>query len=287
MRRHLFLFLTPLLIAAAVSAKEPTVRVNPQRIVKQTEELPSCVFASILNCLGSGSRSLQSVYDHIPGTLGSEKFSFLVRKYGSRDSIVKPGNKNYIAGVGMHDGDILATFNAVLSDYKAPHLKGISAERLGGESSFVYLRRVHQQLSDSLAKKIPVVASVESYVAHEYKDIPGLKWRGGYSHTIVITSIPVQLEPYAKGFAFTFVDSLQGTIEQGYVYTEDAREFQAVRRSGSHFEWISGSPFLLVVLPSLSLAAEREGSGIRTIVTLSYLIGRFSDYRGPRVREND
>jgi hypothetical protein len=230
-----------------------------------------------LNSLAFGSRSFQSVYDHIPGTLASEKLSFVVNKYGSRDSIVKPGNKSYIADVGMYSEDILATFNALLSDYKAPQLKGMYAERLSGETSFAYLRRVHQHLSQSLSKKTPIVASVESYAAYEYKDYPSLKWKGGYSHNILITSVPRELAAYEKGFTFTFVDSLQGTIEQGYVYAEDTREFQAVRRNGPDFEWMSGSPLLLVVLPSLSLGTEREAWNIRTIMTLSYIIGRFSE----------
>ncbi len=271
------LLLIPLLLGTVVSAQQHTVNVNPKRIVKQTKELPSCSFASILNSLAFGSRSFQSVYDHIPGTLASEKLSFVVNKYGSRDSIVKPGNKSYIADVGMYSEDILATFNALLSDYKAPQLKGMYAERLSGETSFAYLRRVHQHLSQSLSKKTPIVASVESYAAYEYKDYPSLKWKGGYSHNILITSVPRELAAYEKGFTFTFVDSLQGTIEQGYVYAEDTREFQAVRRNGPDFEWMSGSPLLLVVLPSLSLGTEREAWNIRTIMTLSYIIGRFSE----------
>jgi hypothetical protein len=269
------LLLIPLFLDTAVCGQDPTVNVNPKRIAKQTEELPSCGFASILNCLAFGSSAFQSVYDRIPGTPAGEKLSFLVNRYGSRDSVVKPGKRNYIAGVGMHSEDILATFNALLSDYEAPPLKGMSADRLGGETSFAYLRRIHQYLSESLLRKIPVVATVESYAAYEYKDNPSLKWKGAYSHSIVITSIPRALAPYEKGFAFRFVDSLHGAIEQGYVYTEDAREFQAVRRTGSGFEWISGSPFLLVILPSLGLATELEPSNNRTIMTLSYIIGRY------------
>lgn len=277
MKRPCLFFVILLSLEHIVFAQERAVEVEPIKIVKQTPSLSSCVFASILNALVFGSQSLQSVYGRIPGRAASDKFSTLVKHYGARDSIVKPASKNYVEGVGMYDEDILATFNALLSDYKAPKLNGISAERLRGETSFSYLRRIHRELAGSLSKKIPVIASVEAYAGHEYKEYPDLKWKGGYSHTILITSVPSVLESYQKGFAFTFVDSLQGAIEQGYVYTEDAREFQAGRQKNSNFEWMSGSPFLLLVLPSLGLATEREESTVRTVITLSYIIGRFSE----------
>jgi hypothetical protein len=267
-----------LLLQNVVCAQEFSVSVEPQRIVKQTEDLRfTCALASILNCFAFGSEPFRAIYERIPGTLTHEKLSFVVSKYGSMDSVVKPGKKAYVADEGMYDEDVLRVFDALLSDYKGPQVNGLSAERLNGETSFDYLRRIHQNLSDSLAKGIPVVASVDSYVAHEYKDIPALKWKGGYSHTMLITGVSRNLAEYAKGFRFTFVDSLKGTIEEGYIYAEDAREFQAVRRKGKDFEWLSGSPFLLTVLPSLSLATEREPSNSRTIMTLGYIIGRFAE----------
>jgi hypothetical protein len=275
-KRPTVLVLFPLLLTTVALAQGPSIKIEPGKIVKQTKDLRfTCGPASILNCLAFGRRSFQSIYGRIPGHLASEKLSYVISKYGSEDSIVKPGNRRFAEDVGMYNEDILATVNALLSDYDARPLDGICADRLSGETSFDYLRRVHQHLSQSLSKKVPVVASVESYAAYEYKDYPGLKWRGGFSHTILITGVPRGLAQYEKGFTFEFVDSLNGTIEQGYVYTEEAREFQAVRRNGANFEWISGSPFLLVILPSLSLGTEGEAWNVRTIMTLSYLIGAF------------
>lgn len=233
----------------------------------------------MLNCLAFGNNSFQSLYERIPGSLADEKFSFVVNKYGAQPSIVNPNTKALIQGVGMHDEDILATFNALLSDHKSPRVDGCYADRLANEPSFEYLRRIHRLLSESLSKRIPVIASVESYAAHEYEDLANLHWKGSYSHAILITSVPRDLKPFQKGFTFTFVDSLRGTIEQGYVYIEDIREFQAGRRRGSDFHWANGSPFLLVILPSLGLATEQEPQNHRTIITLSYLIGRFSQNR--------
>lgn len=276
MKRYLPLFLIQLLLNAFVFAQKPfSVNVEPERIIRQTEDLRHCTPATILNCLQFSKKSFRSVYDRIPGKMAREKVSFVISKYGSRDSIIKPGYKR-LEDQGMHDEDALSFFNELLADYKAPQLNGISAYRLSSETSFDFLRRVHKCLSQSLSKEVPVVASVETYIAHEYKDIAALKWRGGYSHSILITSVPKELRSYEKGFTFEFVDSLKGTVEQGYVYTEDTREFQAVKRSGSNFEWLGGSPFLVVILPSLGLGAEQQALNMRTIMTLSYLIGQFS-----------
>jgi hypothetical protein len=258
----------------AAAEQEVSVHIDPSKIIRQTEDLPHCTIASILNCLQFSSKSFQSVYDRLPGKMDREKLSFVIGKYRSRDSVVKPGHKR-LEDQGMYSEDALAFFNELLADYEAPQLNGISASRLSGEISFDFLRRVHKYLAQSLSNEVPVVAGVESYAAHDYKDDVGLKWIGAYSHSILITSVPRTLKSYEKGFTFEFVDSPNGTIEQGYVYSEDIREFQAIRRSGPRYEWVGGSPFLLTVLPSLGLATERQASNARTIMTLSDLIGQF------------
>jgi len=258
----------------ASAQQDVSIRIDPSKIIKQTEDLRHCTPASILNCLQFSSKSFRSVYDRLPGKMAREKLSLVIGKYGSRDSVVKPGYKRNTED-GMYDEDALAFFNELLADYKAPQLNGISPSRLSGETSFDFLRRVHKYLAQSLSKEVPVVAGVETYAAHEYKDDARLKWMGAYSHSILITGVPRELTSYEKGFTFESVDSLNGTAEQGYVYTEDIREFQAIRRSGPHYEWVGGSPFLLIVLPSLGLATERQAWNVRTIMTLSYLIGQF------------
>ncbi len=279
MKQFYALFVSQLLLSTFVFAQKPfSINVEPKEIVKQVPTEYSgltCAPASILNCLHFGSSSFRSVYDRLPGKLASEKLSFVISRYGSGDSVVMPGYKMYTANYGMYDEDILAMFNALLADYNTSQVNGIFAGRLGVETSFAYLRRIHKYLAQSLSNEVPVVAGLEAYAANEHKDSVGLRWMGLHGHTIVITSAPRALTSSQQGFTFEFVDSSKGAMGEGYIYTEDIREFQVIHRSGSHVQAVGGSPSLLVVIPLLGLGRERQAWNVRTIIVLDYLIGQF------------
>ena len=267
------LIFSALLIAKAHG--ETGVFVDPTRIVKQTDNADSCVAAAILNALQFGNERLQTAYKRIPGQTNEQKATFILKKYGSRDSNVVPGFKAYISNRGVTAEDTSMIVNALLRDSDISTVNATFADRLGSETTLTYVRRIHGLFQHSLEKRVPVIASVKSYAAHPARESAEPEWSGLHGHTIVVTGVTMPLLSYQKGFAFEFVDSLNGTIEQGYAYAEDARKFAAVRKVGSEYQWATGSPFLLLILPSLPLGTERQQLTVRTLLHLNYLIGDF------------
>lgn len=227
----------------------------------------------MLNALQFGNGKLQAAFNHIPGKTSEQKAKFILDKYGSRDSTVLAGRKAYVSGGGIPPEDELMILNALLRDLDTPTVSGTFADRLPNESTPRYVNRIHALIQHSLQKRVPIIAEVKSYAARPSAESPD--WAMLYGHTIVVTSVSARLLDYQKGFAFEFVDSLNGTIEQGYAYADDSRQFAAARKIGSEYYWATGSPFLLLVLPSLPLGTEREPLTVRTLLHLNYLIGDF------------
>ena len=75
-----------------------------------------------------------------------------------------------------------------------------------------------------------------------------------------------------------FIEPDGASVQEGYVCIENVRGYQAIKGSGlDRFEWLEGSPFLLVVAPELNIATRGLPWHARSLFTLNYVVGRFAE----------
>lgn len=223
----------------------------------------------------------------LPGDSEAEKLRNLIEGRGSVPSEVERWRRLFQGGVELDD--IATYFNSLLAS-SVDHLVGTHFDIASNEETAAHLRRIHSLLVSSLQERVPIVAIVRALAATERKG-GGFKWRGIDQHSILIVRVPARIPPEAQGFVCQLVDPAFGELCEGYVYSETARVFQAIRTSGPGFiysetakkfvpikgledRWIDNG-FLHLISPSLRLGTQDVPWYARTFVTLSHGLGKF------------
>ena len=163
-------------------------------------------------------------------------------------------------------------------DFFLPPVRGDFLNVLPGESADAHLRRVHDRLAASLAAGFPPVIEFRSFSAQpkaESKD--GYLWEGLCAHYVVVAGVG---EVSTVGFPLRLADPYTGRVIDAFAYAERHRAFTATKdftpdaEGKPKWEWISGYPYLLVLLPQIPLKIQKEPWHDRTTVTLAYAVYR-------------
>ena len=258
------------------------IDVDPAKIIPQRGIPGACVPSSFLNALRFGPPSFQEAFMALPGDSEAEKLRSLLEAGGSAPSKAQRGGKLYDGGVQMDD--IATFFNSLLAS-SVDHLVATHFDITSKETHAAHLRRIHSLLVSSLQQRVPIVAIARAFAAMEGKGAQ-FQWRGLGQHSILIVRVPARIPPEAQGFACQFVDPGSGELCEGYVYSETARDFRAIKTSGAgfvysettnEFEPITGleerwmdNGFLNFMAPSLFLGTQDVPWYARTFLTLSH-----------------
>lgn len=235
----------------------------------------ACGPTAILNAMQFGNSDIRSIYRAFPGDDNQSKLGFIVNKYGQRTSYEHSFGSR-IQNKGILPEDLLDIFNEILMANRMTGVHGEYVVRKENEPLSDFLKRLHEKLYSSLNKGVPVVAHIRSFGAKRNNENNRMYWYSLSSHYITITKIPERLLDYERGFTFEFIDPYGGRVESGYMGVELNRGFNAKTGDRDNYRWIKGRSFLLVKAPSLNLKTSRQKWHNRTIMTLSYVIGRIN-----------
>lgn len=254
------------------------VDVEPGAIIsQQLYSNTACAPTAILNALRFGNDNLRSLYSRLAGNDAKQKLHAIIEKFGHKNSHVEAQNALFDNKVGMKADDILPFYNHILKVFKHEPVQGLYFDKLASETTHDHLRRTHSLLLDSIKSGYPPVISLRSFAAQRDTNDNSFKWQGVSAHVIVVTRIPASLEPFQKGFSFTFIDPESGSLSEAYLHIEEIRGFAAIKGSGeTNFVWLDGSPFLLVTGPILNLNTNQQEWHCRSIITFNYGVGRFN-----------
>lgn len=237
-----------------------------------------CVPASILNSLQLGRQEFSDVFSVIPGKNNAEKLANTVRRLRMDDSTVFDTKKLCGEDGLVYVEDTTYCYNCILKEYSSQPLTvfGEFANRIDGESRDLHLKRVHSNLTDSIAAGVPPLVSLCLFVADGAESEKNLHWNGTNGHTIVIVGVnPIQ-KWNRSGFAFQYLDSIDGQLSEGYAFLEK-RLFNAPQ--GSHPATkvdLYDCPYLLVVAPALELGDSSLAWHRRSVVHLTFMVGEFA-----------
>lgn len=218
----------------------------------------------------------------LPGDSEADKLGSLLEVGGSTPSKAQRGAKLFEGGVQMDD--IATFFNSLLAS-SDDHLVATHFDITSKETPAAHLRRIHSLLVSSLQERVPIVAIARAFAALEGKGAQ-FQWRGLAQHSILIVRVPARIPPEAQGFVCQFVDPGVGELCEGYVYSETARDFRAIKTSGAGFiysdatnefvpisdleeRWMDNG-FLNFTAPSLFLWTHDVPWYVRTFITLSH-----------------
>lgn len=280
---QVFLFTIAFAFIGNFSYSEPQndffvqVYVDPSSIIsQQLYSNTACAPTAILNALKFGNETLQSFYSQIEGNDAKQKLHSIIEQFGHKNSHVDAQKALFDKNVGMKADDILPFYNYILEHFNHEPVQGLYFDKLSGEATQTHLQRIHRLLLHSIKNGYPPVISLRSFAAQKDTNDNTFKWQGVSAHVIVITKIPASLEPFQKGFSFTFIDPDSATLSEGYLHIEEMRRFAAIKGSSeTNFVWLDGSPFLLVTSPILNLNSNQQEWYCRTLITLNYGVGRF------------
>jgi hypothetical protein len=278
-----------LLLAAAQNATcgEPRAQApvndgTPQFVSQKLIGSLACGACSLYNMLASGRPELRKIAASLPGATPEERVRHILNKYGEGPSSVYPNRARYSAKTGgIAAEDMHGLANDCLKDFGLKPLSSDYLERKDGETPTQHFRRVHALLLNSVRAGVPPIINVRAYVANPKGD--SFQWDGLFGHSVVLVDIDSELRDSDKGFRFRYADSdtgqEKGTVESGYASLEEFRPFSAPRSfsvspadNQEKWEWKSGSPFLVVTAPSLSLGTQNEANYKRTLITLRHAV---------------
>ncbi len=235
----------------------------------------ACGPCSIYNTLALGNPAMAAAASRLPGATAEERVRAIIAKYGSRPSEAYLGHRpRFLPDKGMATKDLAAALNEVMADFRLPPVQADFLNVLPGESADGHLRRVHDRLAASLAAGFPPVVEFRSFSAQpkaESKD--GYLWEGLCAHYVVVAAVG---EVSTVGFSLRLADPYNGRLIDAFVYAERHRAFTATKdftldaEGKPKWEWISGYPYLLVLLPQIPLKIQKEPWHNRTTVTLAY-----------------
>lgn len=250
----------------------------------------ACTPSNFLNALRFGPQPFRDAFTALPGNSNEEKLMSLIFKQGSEPSSVVKGRKLFEERLGVLSEDIPEYFNSLLTN-RTDHLTLRYFDLVKNEPHASHLARIHRMLVSSLKKGVPVITTIRAFAAREQKNHT-FQWKEIAQHSILIVSLPEKISEQSQGFMFRFIEPSIGKICEGYVYSENVREFQAIKAaccytykedtqefrpmegSYSDSEWVTNG-FLHLVSPSLSLNTGREPWYARTFLALTCGLGRF------------
>lgn len=234
----------------------------------------ACGPCALYNALVWGSDDLHRLAKELPGDGAAERIKAVIRKYGAKPS---EEHARYSDADGITWIDHLHLTNDLFRAHGVAPVHGRYLERRDKETPVDGLRRVHKLLRASLDAGLPPIVSVRSFAA--LNNGKEHLWEGLHGHWVTIVEVPKALAEREKGFRFGFLDPELGTLEYGYAYAEEARDFAATKGNNEKWVWLSNRPFLLVAAPSLRLHTQDQPWHARTTIILNYAIYRTG---GPR-----
>ena len=281
-RTGVFFCVISFLLLCGVMAQRPAQRVaNAKANGFQNACLSSkreCVPASILNSLQFGNGKLESVFANIPGKNNAEKLELVIRRLRNDESTVFPKQKRCGEDGLVFVEDISDCYNSILLAYgnPSPLVRGEFPNMIDGESAEDHLKRVHSNIMESIASGVPPLISLALFVAAGTESDKNLEWSGKYGHTIVMISVNPITQMNNLGFAFQYLDSISGRLEEGYAYVEK-RPFAAPMGSNPATKvQLYDSPYLAVVVPAMDLNSKSMHWHRRSIIVLTFIVGEFT-----------
>jgi hypothetical protein len=258
--------------ASARDDHSARITVDAARVLRQGDlDANACGPVCLVNALQFGDAACQKALALLPGDTPVQRAAVVLERFGGKPS------RNYGEGKRLRaTGISCADLTDIVREVVTP--AGLSAtgdflDRRENEPDRTYLRRVHGRLADALRAGRPPLVSLRSFAtAVDPQMQDGYSWNGVSGHFVVVTRVPVKLADRELGFPFEFIDPLSGRVESGYVYLERRRAFLAAKGNSARYEWKRGSPFLLVVAPTLSMGTDEQPWWARSIVTLNYVI---------------
>ena len=238
----------------------------------------ACGPVAIANVLKFGPKYYRGIFEEIEGSSGKDKVTTIVNRHGYKTSEDRGAGHRFRPGKGVTAFDLRCMLNELLPR------RGVRGESLhipDRVRAEAHLRNVHGAIREAVRGGIPLILSLRSYeVTDPKEDSTGPRWKLLGHHYVVLTSVPEKLANHAKGFAFDYLDPWGGKLAQGYVRIEKHRPFTALKGSNQNNVWLRNSRFLLATVPSTPIHTQSKKWSQRTIITLDYLIGEFSELGG-------
>lgn len=242
-----------------------------------------CVPASILNSLQFGSLKCKNVFSNIPGNHNAEKLAKSIRRLRLDDSSVFSDKKRCGEDGLVFVEDISDCYNCIIREYD-PYsfsVRGEFANRIDGETPEDHLQRIRAKLDGSIASGVLPLVSLAQFIADGSEAKDDLEWKGTYGHTIAITSVNPITKKSKSSFAFQYLDSMSGRLEEGYAFLEK-RPFAAPMGSNPQTKvQLYDSPYLVVIVPAMELSDGSYPWHRRSIIVLTFIVGEFTPSKTP------
>lgn len=235
-----------------------------------------CAPATLLNLLKFGGGELAPALRSLVGGSDGVRMRFLVDRYfGNRPSIERPGQPRWgVHGIGCRD--FAAGTNELLAEHGIEALASRSLRRLEGERETDHLARVRGYLAASLARGIPPMLNLRSYLVKRREEDGGAaRWELGVGHYVLVVALPVAES--GLGFPVEVIDPWRGRRTELLIHREaSGRSFRALDEDDPEGEWLDGRPFLQVLAPEVpSLRPANLDWSERFLAIANHLVGRF------------
>jgi hypothetical protein len=248
------------------------VAVDAGRVLRQGDlDSNACGPACLVNVLQFGDAACRKALASLPGDTPAQKAAAVLERFGGQPSA------DYGEGLRKRpDGISCPDLADIVKEAVAPAeltAKGEFLDRRDSEADHTFLHRVHGLLAEPLRAGRPPLVSLRSFATGADASQPdGYTWHGVSHHFVVVTRVPAKLADHELGFPFEFIDPASGRVESGFMYLERQRAFLAAKGNNARYEWKRGSPFLVVLAPTLALGTDAQPWWARSIVTLNYVI---------------
>ncbi len=271
---------------AAVPSFRSLAPENISLITQHTAGDKACGPTALLYAFKLGNKGMRGAYSKLPGATDQEKLKSLVSQLSGMPSQVIYHQKRLDEKEGMSAQDLFAAANDLL-----PGLQRMNFDRSEKEGEIgTFLKRVHQNLLNSIANGVPVMAIVVPYMASFEAKKNRNTWSEHNGHYVVITGVPDALSDDALSFSVEYLDPDTGKVGRANLYEEVTRSFWARREKLNGIgEWIHpevrngqrevASPYLGFMAPGLNLTPPQAKDSQRVVVTLVGAVGDFSSNR--------